>query len=239
MKAIVLAGGRGTRLRPYTTVIPKPLMPVGDFPILEILLRQLKQGGVTDVVMAVGHMHHLLRAFFESGERLGLNIEYNLEDQPLGTAGALASTLDRLDDHFFVLNGDLLTTLDFGGMMAHHRERQAAATIALYTREVKIDFGVVEMDDDAVLLGYREKPTYTFEVSMGVNILSRDAVRPLIEPGKYLDMPDLMLKLSGAKERVVGFRSDCFWLDIGRVDDYEAATEIFEDRRSEFLPEID
>lgn len=235
MKALVLAGGRGTRLRPYTMVIPKPLMPVGDYPILEILLRQLKRSGVSEIYMAVGHMHHLIRAFFEDGERMGLKIRYVLEDEPLGTAGPIATCLDQLGESFFVLNGDLLTTLDFSAMRAHHQAEEASATIALYTRTVKIDFGVVEMDERTVLTGYREKPTYTFEVSMGVNLLNAESVRPHLKPGTYLDMPDLLLNLSKAGSKVVGFRSDCFWLDIGRVDDYEQATRVFEERKADFL----
>jgi NDP-sugar pyrophosphorylase family protein len=237
MKALILAGGKGTRLRPYTTVIPKPLMPVGDFPILEIILRQLKRGGVTEVILAVGYMSQLFQAFFEDGKRLGLGISYSLEEKPLGTAGPIGLVLEQLGDDFIVMNGDLLTTLDYGKLFEHHKSRKAAATIGTYTREVKIDFGVVETNDDQELAAYREKPLYTFDVSMGVNVLNAEAVREVIVPGQYLDIPDLMLKLKSLGKRVACYRENCYWLDIGRVDDYQIASDIFEARRAEFLPE--
>jgi len=236
MKALVLCGGRGTRLQPYTTVIPKPLMPVGDYPILEILLRQLRKAGVDEVILAVGYMSHLFRAFFEDGNRLGIRIRYSFDERALGTAGAVASVVDDLGESFLVTNGDLLTTLDFRAMFQSHRASGAAATIGLYTREVKIDFGVVEMNDRGELREYREKPVYKFDVSMGVNCLRKDVVKNYIVKNEYLDMPDLMMRLVKHGYKVDSFRSDCFWLDIGRLDDYQRASEIFDDRRNEFLP---
>jgi NDP-sugar pyrophosphorylase family protein len=237
MKALILAGGKGTRLRPYTTVIPKPLMPVGDFPILEIILRQLKRAGVTEVILAVGYMSQLFQAFFEDGKRLGLGISYSLEEKPLGTAGPIALVLDQLQGDFMIMNGDLLTTLDYGALFKYHQAQRAAATIATYTREVKVDFGVVETNDQHELAAYREKPLYTFDVSMGVNVLNAEILREVLVPGQYLDIPDLMLKLKGLGKRVSCYRESCYWLDIGRVDDYQIASDIFEARRAEFLPE--
>jgi|SRR6188768_1727689 len=236
MKALVLCGGRGTRLRPYTTVIPKPLMPIGDYPILEILLRQLHAAGVRDVVLAIGYMGQLFRAFFEDGARLGLNIQYVTEDKPLGTAGAVASSLELLGDDFLVTNGDLLTTLDFAALFAAHVSNPNAATIGLFPREVKIDFGVIETGPAGELKSYTEKPTYHFDVSMGVNVLKRSVVSRFIEQGEYLDMPNLMIRLVEAGHRVGTYRADCSWLDIGRVDDYQAAVELFEARKADFLP---
>jgi NDP-sugar pyrophosphorylase family protein len=237
MKALILAGGKGTRLRPYTTVIPKPLMPVGDFPILEIILRQLKRAGVTDVILAVGYMSQLFQAFFEDGKRLGLGISYSLEEKPLGTAGPIGLVLDQLGGDFLVMNGDLLTTLDYRSLFEHHQQRSAAATIATYTREVKVDFGVVETDENHELAAYREKPLYTFDVSMGVNVLNANVLRDVLVPGQYLDIPDLMLRLKSLGKRVACYRENCYWLDIGRVDDYQIASDIFDARRAEFLPE--
>ena len=237
MKALILAGGKGTRLRPYTTVIPKPLMPVGDFPILEIILRQLKRAGVSEVILAVGYMSQLFQAFFEDGKRLGLGISYSLEEKPLGTAGPIGLVLDQLGGDFIVMNGDLLTTLDYKGLFEHHKQRSAAATIATYTREVKVDFGVIETDDRQELSAYREKPLYTFDVSMGVNVLNAEVLREVLVPGQYLDIPDLMLRLKSLGKRVACYRENCYWLDIGRVDDYQIASDIFEARRAEFLPE--
>lgn len=236
MKALILCGGAGTRLRPYTTVIPKPLVPVGDYPILEVLLRQLRHAGVEEAILAVSHLSHLIRAFFEDGERLGLRIRYSFEETPLGTAGAIASVIDELGEDFLVANGDLLTTLDYRAMFGAHRESGAAATIALYTRQVKVDFGVVETDERSRLVAYREKPVHTFDVSMGVNCLKAAVVKSYIAEGQYLDMPDLLLSLVDAGHDVLGYRSDCFWLDIGRPDDYELASEEFAARKLEFLP---
>jgi NDP-mannose synthase len=236
MKALVLCGGRGTRLRPYTTVIPKPLMPIGDYPILEVLLQQLRAAGVRDIVLAINYMGQLFRAFFEDGARLGLNIAYVTEDKPLGTAGAVASSLDLLGDDFLVTNGDLLTTLDFGALFAAHQASTDAATIGLFRREVKIDFGVIETGAGGELAHYREKPTYHFDVSMGVNVLKRSVVAQFIRQNEYLDMPDLMMRLVQAGHRVGTFRADCSWLDIGRMDDYQTAVDLFEQRKQDFLP---
>lgn len=238
MKALILAGGRGARLRPYTNVIPKPLMPVGDYPILEILLRQLSHAGVQEAVLAVGYMSELLRSFFADGARLGMKLDYAFEEKPLGTAGPIAAVLDTMGDHFLVTNGDLLTTLDFREMYDFHVSTGAAATIGLFRREVKIDFGVVNFTDEGLLREYREKPSFTFDVSMGVNILSKEAVRPYLQHNTYLDIPDLMKMLSAGGDSVRGFRSKCYWLDIGRLDDYQIATQVFEERREEFLPPL-
>lgn len=238
MQALVLAGGKGTRLYPYTTVLPKPLMPVGDYPILEILLRQLKGAGVTEVILAVGYLSQLLQAFFQNGERLGLKISYSFEDKPLGTAGPIALAIEQLHQNFLVLNGDLLTTLKFGNLINYHKEQQAAATIGLYQREVKIDFGVIETDNEQKLVRYIEKPTYNFDVSMGVNVLNKEKILPYLKPGEYLDIPDLMMKLSHDGHAVHCYREPCYWLDIGRVDDYQTAVQMFTTNPENFIPDL-
>lgn len=238
MQALILAGGRGTRLQPYTTVLPKPLMPVGDYPILEIILRQLKAAGVTDIILAVGYLSQLLQAFFQDGERLGLKISYSFEDRPLGTAGPIALAFEQLDDDFLVMNGDLMTTLGYRNLFAFHKQKSAAATIGIYQRDVKIDFGVIESDEDGKLVRYIEKPTYHFDVSMGVNVLNKNAIAPYLNPGEYLDIPDLMVQLFKNGHPVHCYRESCYWLDIGRLDDYRTATEIFESRLAEFLPNL-
>lgn len=238
MQALVLAGGKGTRLRPYTTVLPKPLMPVGDYPVLEILFRQLRQAEVRHVILAIGYMSHLFEALFETGSRLGLEISYSVETEELGTAGPISLVFDRLEDDFLVLNGDLLTTLDFGRFFSFHKENKAAATIGVYRREVKIDFGVLETGEADSLLGYTEKPVFQFDVSMGVNALNKERVRPYLTVGKRLDIPDLMMALVKDGHPVRCYREPCFWLDIGRVEDYQNALEIFDSRSSEFLPKL-
>ncbi len=237
MQALILAGGKGTRLQPYTTVLPKPLMPVSNYPILEVIIRQLERAGVDDVILAVGHLSHLIQAFFQNGERFGVRIRYSFEDRPLGTAGPIGLVLDQLDDDFLVMNGDLLTTLNYAKMIEFHKNHGAAATIGLYEREVKIDFGVIQAGEDKQLENYIEKPTYRFTVSMGVNVLQKAAVSQVIEPGKALDIPDLMLKLKAAGKQVYCYSEPCVWLDIGRVDDYHQANIVFDESPERFLPE--
>ena len=225
------------RLRPYTTVLPKPLMPVGDRPILDVIIRQLKYQGFERLTIVTGHLAELIEAFFGAGDRHGIPIDYFREDEPLGTVGAL-SLIDDLDEQFLVMNGDVLTDLPFAGLLDQHAESGAAATIAAHRREVQISLGVLGFDDGADherLTGYVEKPTYDYEVSMGVYAFSRHVV-DYIEPGRKLDFPDLILRLIEAGETVRARRSDDYWLDIGRHDDYETAMEEFERLRSRFLP---
>lgn len=238
MQALILAGGKGTRLQPYTTVLPKPLMPVGDYPILEIILRQLKSAGVDEVILAVGHMSQLFESFFQDGSRYGLKIVYSFEERQLGTAGPMALIMDKLNDNFLVMNGDLLTTINYNNLFSYHQKMNASATIALSTREVKIDYGVIETDSHSKLNNYIEKPVYTFDVSMGINIMNKKDIRPFLKIGEYLDIPDLMLQLHNNGHSVHCYREPCFWLDIGRIDDYKIASETLESRITEFLPDI-
>lgn len=239
MQAIVLAGGKGTRLRPFTAVFPKPLMPLGDadpMPIMEVVLRQLARFGFRDVTVITGYMTELIETFFGDGRKFGTRVTYRREVTPLGTAGGLC-LVPRPDEPVLVINGDILTTLDFGAMYRFHRDRGAAATIASYPREVRIDFGVLEFGDDPhVLAGYREKPEFSFQVSMGIYILDPVAWTYLT-PGEPLPMPDLLEAMRGDGRSVHCFRQNCYWLDIGRHDDYATANEIFESRRASFLGE--
>lgn len=233
MKAVVLAGGKGTRLAPYTKILPKPLMPIGDMPILEVLLHQMKRAGITDVVLTVGHLAELLQAFFKDGSQWGLHISYQFEDHPLGTAGPLAC-VENLHDTFFVMNGDVLTTLDLCDVLDFHKAQGAVATIAMHRREVRIDLGVIQCNGDFEVAGYIEKPTYNYMVSMGVYIFE-PRVLSYIPRGEYLDFPDLVLKLLAAGEKVVGFPFDGYWQDLGRPDDYEQASRDFDKLRMMFL----
>ncbi len=227
------------RLRPYTTVLPKPLMPVGDRPILDVIVRQLKLHGFERLTIVTGHLAELIEAFFGDGEKYGIEIEYFREDEPLGTVGALA-LLDGLDEDFLVMNGDVLTDLAYGEFLAGHSASGAAASVAAHRREVQVSLGVLKFEDEADadrLTGYIEKPTYHYEVSMGVYAFSPRAVE-LIEPRKRLDFPDLVLKLLAAGEVVRARRSeDDYWLDIGRHDDYETAMDEFERMRGRLLPD--
>lgn len=235
MKAIVLAGGEGTRLAPYTKILPKPLMPIGDMPILEILLSQMKQANVDHVVLTVGHLAELLHAFFQNGERFGLNITYSYEDQPLGTAGPL-SMVEDLEDTFIVTNGDVLTTLKLQSLVDYHRSNNAIATIASHVRKVKIDLGVIQTNLKNEIVGYIEKPTYDLYVSMGIYVFE-PRILPYIKYNEYLDLPDLVLKLIEAGERVMSYPYDGYWLDLGRLDDYEKAVKDFESVKPQIFGE--
>lgn len=241
MQAIVLAGGKGTRLRPFTNVFPKPLMPLGaddPMPILEIVLRQLARFGFRDVTIITGYLKELIETFCGNGQRFGTRINYVRETSPLGTAGGLV-LVERPTDPVLVLNGDILTTLDFAAMYDFHTSRGAAATIASFPRKVRIDFGVLEFAHDPhVLAGYSEKPEYSFQVSMGLYILDPTAWDHL-RPGESLGMPDLLERMRADGRAVHCFRQDCHWLDIGRHDDYAAATELFESLRPQFLGSTD
>jgi len=231
-KAVILAGGKGTRLAPYTLVFPKPLMPLGETPILEIVIRQLVRRGFEEVTLAVGHLAQLIESYFGDGARFDVKIRYSREDRPLGTAGPLAAVGD-LDEPFLVMNGDILTTLDYGSFLADHVESGAAASVATFRRTYTVDFGVVETDGDRIV-GYIEKPETTCDVSMGINALSPHVLER-IRPGERLDMPDLLLQLIGAGEEVRSVPFEGRWLDIGRHDDFAAAQEQFIDHRREFL----
>ena len=197
MKAVVLAGGKGTRLAPYTRILPKPLMPIGDMPILEVLLRQLKRAGVDEAILTVGHLAELLRAFFQDGERLGLTVRYSFEDIPLGTAGPLR-LVKGLDETFLVMNGDVLTTLDFAKLIDYHRKSGALVTVAVHSREVKIDLGVLKLNGDSRVVDYIEKPTLQLRVSMGVNVFE-PAVVDFIPFNQYFDFPSLIFKITRSR----------------------------------------
>ncbi len=234
MRAVVLAGGKGTRLAPYTTVLPKPLMPIGDLPILEVVLRQLAAHGVDRVSLAVGHLAELLMAFCGDGSRFGVRLDYSREERPLGTAGPIGLVGDQ-PETFLVMNGDLLTTIDYTRMLEAHRSSGAIATVATYQKTVKIDLGVLRLADDGLITDYIEKPTMQYDVSMGIYVFEPRVVA-FIEKDHRLDLPDLVKLLLARGERVSSYRHAGYWLDIGRPDDYQEAVREFEAHREDFLP---
>lgn len=235
MRAIVLAGGKGTRLAPYTTVLPKPLMPIGEMPILEIVIRQLQKHGFDNLTLAVGYLAELLMAYCGDGSKFGVTLDYSREELPLGTAGPIA-LVPNLNETFLVMNGDLLTTIDYAAMLKYHRERGALATIACYQRDVKIDLGVLDVDSENWVANYIEKPTYHYSVSMGIYLFEPEILK-YIPANQRLDLPELVIKLMQDDKKVNVFNFDGYWLDIGRHDDYERAIEEFAAHRADFLPE--
>jgi NDP-sugar pyrophosphorylase family protein len=237
-RAIIMAGGEGTRLRPYTAILPKPLMPIGDRPVLDIVIRQLRAAGVERVTLATGYLAELIEAFFGDGRSYGIAIDYFREREPLGTVGALA-LVGGLDESFLVMNGDVLTDMDYAAMLEQHVASGAVVTVATTRRQVDISLGVMEFDDpDAPqrVTSYVEKPTLSYEVSMGVYCFHPRVLEHL-EAGARLDFPDLILRLLDAGEHVEAWRPEAYWLDLGRHDDYELAIADFEAMRERLLPD--
>jgi NDP-sugar pyrophosphorylase family protein len=235
-RAVILAGGQGTRLRPYTVVLPKPLVPVGDHPILEIIIRQLRRAGVQRLTLDVNHHANLIQAFFGDGASWDLAIDYSLEDRPLSTIAPLR-LIDDLPDTFLLMNGDVLTDLDYGALWRHHRASGAVFTVAAATRRHTIDYGVLRVDASGhTLSGFSEKPTAAYEVSMGIYVVNRDVVAMIPQDQPY-GFDNLMTDLLSRGERVNVFRHEGYWLDIGRPDDYAEAVDEFERNRQRLLPD--
>jgi NDP-sugar pyrophosphorylase family protein len=233
MEAIILAGGLGSRLKPYTMSIPKPLLPVGDIPIIEVLLTQLANKGFAKIYICLGHMAPIFQTYLGDGSKFGLSIEYIFEDAPLGTAGALRM-INTTAEHVLIMNGDLLTNFDFMEFFNQHVQIKAAASIGVSARKVFIDYGVVKTDGDSFLVGFDEKPTLLYNVSMGINIIKSEMIRFIPENIKF-DMPDLLLKIKSEGENVFCYKTDCYWQDIGRFDDYQRASADFVENPEYFL----
>lgn len=234
MQAVVLAGGRGTRLHPFTVSFPKPLVPIGDRPVLEVLLTGLRSDGVDRLVLAVGHLAPLIESYFQDGSRWGVRIEYHREDQPLGTAGPLG-TIPDLDPEFLVVNGDLLTDLSFQALVRHHQSTGAAVTVARHQVDHQVSLGVLEVDEEGRLVGYREKPVIRYWVSMGAYVFRREVVREFVPPGQRLDLPDLLQQVVAAGRPVQTYAHPGTWMDIGRPEDYAAAQDLFQRNPDLFL----
>jgi len=234
MMAVILAGGKGTRLAPLTITIPKPLLPLGDRPILEVVIDQLAFAGVTKVVITLGHLAHLFQAVLGDGKRFGLEIIYSYEESPLGTAGPI-KFIKNLSDNFIVINGDILTTLDFKKLYERHTKLDAIGTLAVNRRTVNIDYGVVRFGSDGSLDAYDEKPKIHYHVSMGVNVLSKKCLE-FIPYNQKFDMPDLMMAMKSAGKTVHCYETDCYWRDIGRMDDFEDASRDFLENPKRFIP---
>jgi NDP-mannose synthase len=236
MKAVILAGGKGTRLAPYTKILPKPLMPIGDMPILEILIYQLKRAGVDEIILAVGHLAEAIQAYFKDGRQFGVNIRYSFEKNALGTAGPL-SLIEGLDSSFLVLNGDVLTDLNFHALVRSHQQTNAAATIAMHKRHLQIDLGVLELNSSNRIRAYVEKPQFHFNVSMGIYVFEPHVLAH-IPHNHYFDFPELVQLLIASGDSVMGYTFDGYWHDLGHPDDYEQAVKEFDQMRPQLLGDM-
>jgi NDP-sugar pyrophosphorylase family protein len=234
LRAVILAGGKGARLAPFTASFPKPLVPLGDTPVLEVLIRRLLQHGITDITLTLGHLAELVKAYFQHRRSLAeqATLRFVEEEEPTGTAGSLA-LVPELNDTFLGMNGDLLTNLDLHALVEFHRKQNALLTIGVHSRDVKIDLGVLEFNGSFEVKRYIEKPRTTYHVSMGIYVYE-PRVLQYIQPGIHLDFPDLVLRLLENGERVCAYPSDCLWLDIGRPDDYAHAQRLFAEKRETF-----
>lgn len=225
MQSIILAGGKGSRLDPYTRILPKPLFPIGDKPIAEILVRQLQRAGSDEIIMCLGYLADFMKLYFQDGSYFGLKIRYSVENKPLGTAGPLRM-VKNLEENFIVVNGDELTTLDFQALYEHHIETQADMTVAVQKKSVSSSFGVLEVMDGQIT-AYSEKPTTNYWASMGIYVVNKRIISFIPENERF-DMPDLVQRLLLEQAKVVSYESQDCWFDIGTMGDLEKAKEAFD-----------
>ncbi|MDQ2868987.1 MAG: nucleotidyltransferase family protein [Verrucomicrobiota bacterium] len=236
MQALIFAGGKGTRLLPDTATVPKPMLRIAGVPLLEILLRQLARQGFREVVLALGHLPEVVTNFVGDGARFGVHMQTLCENEPLGTAGAIALALPHLGENFLTLNGDLLTTMDFAAFADQHRRLGADVSMAIARRAVRSAFGVIQHDDDLRFLDYFEKQTRFETISLGCYVFRKAAIEALLSQPERIDMPELMLRLRDARADVRCVVQECAWYDIGQPDDYRRAQEWFVQARGEILP---
>ena len=232
-RAIILAGGKGTRLRPYTKVYPKPMMPIGKFIILEIVIKQLKFYGFKHITISVGHQANLIKAFFGNGSKYKISIDYSLEKKPLGTMGPLKIIKD-LPQNFLVLNGDVLTDLNFDKFYNYHIKKKNLFSISSYLRNEIIDYGLLETNKKDSLVKFLEKPKRNFNVSMGIYMLNKDVLK-YIPNKKFFGFDNLMIKLLKLKKKIKVKKHTGYWQDIGRPSDYLLATEEFKKMKKKLL----
>ena len=232
-RAIILAGGKGTRLRPYTVVLPKPLMPVGEYPILEVIIRQLAYFKFTHITLAVNHQADIIKAFFGNGEKWGITIDYSLEDRPLSTMGPLKLISD-LPDNFLIMNGDILCDIDYGKFHDEHCKASSIFTISAARRIQKIEYGVLIDNSAGQLVDFKEKPSEEFLVSMGIYMANKE-ILSIIPAGQQYGFDHLMLELIKRKNYATIKEHKGYWLDIGRPDDYAQAIDEFESKKNSFI----
>lgn len=233
-RAIILAGGKGARLRPYTVVLPKPLMPVGDYPVLEIIIRQLAFHGFDHITLTVNHQAEIIKAFFGDGSKWNIKIDYSYEDKPLSTMGPLKLIHDLPED-FLIMNGDVITDLDFNWFYNFHKNRGKIFSISAFSRTEISEYGVLNTNSDNMLTGFVEKPKTEITVSMGIYMAKREILNHIPSDIAY-GFDNLMLNLLDTKEEVLIYKHTGYWLDIGRPDDYMKAIDDLELLKEKIMP---
>lgn len=227
MRAVILAGGKGTRLKPYTTLIPKPLVPIGnELPILEIIIIQLSKAGFKNITIAVNHMANLIMAFFENGKRWNVKIDYSVENKPLSTIGPL-KLIKNLPENFLVMNGDILCDIDYRKFADFHTSRKNDISVATFKRKAKIDYGVIKFQEENAIVGFEEKPEFLFDVSMGIYCINRKILKSIKKETAY-GFDNLMHDGINSLLKMQAYPFKGFWLDIGRPDDYDSANENYQ-----------
>ena len=225
MKAVIQAGGKGTRLRPYTLILPKPLMPVGELPVIELLLKWLRRNGISEVVITTGYLGHLIKSLCNDGSHWDMQISYSEETTPLGTVGSLDLVRDQLDDTFLVLNGDLITDMNLRSFIHFHNSHDDLLTVGTTQKQVNVDMGVIDVAEDRRITDFREKPTLSYTVNMGIYCME-PGILELIPRGVPFGFDDLMYQMLDNGQTAHAYRHDGQWLDIGRPEDFTRAQEM-------------
>ncbi|WP_117161170.1 sugar phosphate nucleotidyltransferase [Paraliobacillus sp. X-1268] len=236
MRAIILTGGEGTRLRPYTSILPKPLMPIDNIPILEVVLRQLNYYGINHVTLSVGYLARLIQTYFGDGDNLGIKIDYSKEKEPLGTAGPLSLIKDIKESAVLVMNGDILTDINYEELLLHHEKVNSDMTVATIKRDVPVNLGVIEVNNENMITNWKEKPRFNYIASTGIYVINTKIIECFIGPHK-MDIPELIQMLISGNYKVSSFELIGSWLDIGREDDYKLAIESFSKNPTQYIPE--
>lgn len=236
LQAVILAGGRGTRLRPLTDATPKPMVYLGGFPILGIIIRWLRFYNITDIIIATGYLSRSIEEYFQKGKKWGVTIRYAREVKPLGTAGPLKA-IKGLKDNFFLINGDIFTDINYGKLYNFHIQHQSLATLATVKRKISVDYGVLGIGKDQELISYDERPKRFDSISIGINVLHKKCIS-LISKNESIDIPELVQRMRAINGRIYCYSTNAYWLDIGKIEDFQKAQEIFKRDKRRFFKEM-
>lgn len=224
MKTVLLCGGEGTRLRPYTYNIPKPMLPLGKHPILEFVINNLKRNGLTDITITLGYLKDQIIDYFGDGSKFGVRIEYAVEERRMNTAGSLVPILNELDDTFLVAMGDHLTNINLRKMIEYHEEKRNIATIGLKRTGLPFEYGIVQLNEDKTIAEFKEKPIIESLINAGIYVFEPEARKYIKEGADFAK--DVFPEILNDRKKISGYVFDDFWLDIGRIPDYEQVNQV-------------